>query len=542
MTAPIEPPFSSPDAADITEVRTWLERMVAALKFVELVAAVIALVTRMRELNTQLTLQLAQSRQARPRSETLARLEAQLSLPFMSPPDVPQKASPDGASPPEPKPKKSRRGRHPGRAPLPAHLPRVPVLNAVPPELRVCPQCGGTMTTVGHEVCEILEVEPARLFVLQRKDERVACPHDDTIVSAPTPPQLIERGKLGPVLIVEALADKYIEHQPIERQSRRWARTGVDLSPQTLGRSVAAAIDLLEPVANEVRKQTLAASLLATDSTGLPVLDEDVADGIRNGTMWCWVGDQRWVTFFYTPRGDSNSVRDFLGEQLRRTVQCDGTSLTSFLERAGGKRPGCWSHGRRRLVACARAGDALALEGLRLIRRLFAVDRLSALHCESAEQRHERRARDTAPALAELRAWVDQHRATIPPKTALGQALGYLHRQWSRLVLFLEDGRLELTNNRVERELRALVLGRKNWLFATGDLGGKRTASILTLIGTCISQRVNPRAYLHLVTRLLIHGWPQARLRDLLPDRLAQAHPELRLPPPQPPSTPLLPS
>jgi transposase len=370
----------------------------------------------------------------------------------------------------------------------------------------------------------------------------VACPHDDTIVSAPTPPQLIERGKLGPVLVIESLSEKYIDHQPIERQSRRWTRTGVEVSPQTLGRSVAAAIDLLVPVADETRKQTLAASLLATDSTGLRVLDEDVPDGIRNGTMWCWIGDQRWVTFFYTPNGDSDAVRGFLGDQLRRIVQCDGTSLTSFLERAGGKRPGCWSHGRRRLVACARAGDALALEGLRVIRRIFAVDRLSALHHETAEQRHERRARDTAPVIAELRAWVDQHRATIPPKTAMGKALGYLHRQWARLVLFLDDGRIELTNNRVERELRALVLGRKNWLFATGDLGGERTATILTLIGTCISQRVNPRAYLHLVTKLLIDGWPQKRLRDLLPDRLAQAHPELRLPPPPPlpPSTPLL--
>jgi hypothetical protein len=114
----------------------------------------------------------------------------------------------------------------------------------------------------------------------------------------------------------------------------------------------------------------VAASLLATDSTGLPVLDEDVPNGIRNGTMWCWVGDGRWVTFFYSKIGDSQSVKDFLGEDLCRTVQCDGTSLTSFLERTGGKRPGCWAHGRRRLVECARGGDTLAMEGLRLIRRI----------------------------------------------------------------------------------------------------------------------------------------------------------------------------
>ena len=534
MAAPARQLITSASAPDLAQVKAWLEEMIAALKFAELVAAILALITRLRDLNTQLTLQLAQHRKARPKSEKLVRVEQQLALPFGAPST--RTAPPDNETSSEPKPKRSRRGRHPGRALLPSHLPRVPRDNPVPPEMRICPHCGREMTPMTYATCELLELEPARLIVVQRRDERVSCPHDHGIVSAPTPPQLIERGKLGPVLVVEALADKYLEHQPIERQCRRWARAGVEVSPQTLGRSVAAAIDLFEPVAEEIRKRTVASSLLAADATGLPVLDQDAPTGIRNGTMWCWVGDSRWVTFFYSKIGDSQSVKDFLGEDLCRTVQCDGTSLTSFLERKGGKRPGCWSHGRRRLVECARAGDALTLEGLRLIRRIFAVDRLSALRRETAEQRHARRARDTAPVLAELREWLAEHRPNTPPKTPLGQALGYLHRQWARLVLFLEDGRIELTNNRVERELRALVQGRKNWLFATGDLGGKRTASILTLLGTCISQRVNPRAYLHRVLELLVKGWRMNRLSDLLPDRLAAAYPELRLPaPPLPP-------
>jgi hypothetical protein len=118
----------------------------------------------------------------------------------------------------------------------------------------------------------------------------------------------------------------------------------------------------------------------------------------------------------------------------------------------------------------------------------------------------------------------------IPPKTPLGKAINYLVRQWHRLGLFMTDGRIELTNNRVERELRSLVLGRKNWLFAYGDLGGERTATILTIVGTCIAQRINPRAYLHAVTKLIVNGWPNARLRELLPDRIGEHHPELRLP------------
>jgi hypothetical protein len=331
-------------------------------------------------------------------------------------------------------------------------------------------------------------------------------------------------------LIVEAVCDKYLEHQPTERQCRRFARAGVDLPPHTLGHSMAVCIDLVAPVARRIHDQTRACAMLATDASGLPVLDQDHPQGIRNGTMWCWVGDHKWVTFFYAASGDAQSVKAFLGEDLARTVQCDGTSITAFLERAGGKRPGCWSHGRRRFVACARSGDDLALVPLRKIRRLFAVERLSALLGETPAQRLVRRQRDSAPVLAELRAWIDEQRQAIPPKSALGAAIGYLHRQWHRLALFLTDGAIELTNNRVERELRALVLGRKNWLFAYGDLGGQRAAIILTILGTCIAHRVNPRAYLHLVTKLIVHGHPQSRLDELLPNQLVEAHPELRLP------------
>lgn len=511
---------------DLAEVRAWFERMIKALKFAQMILIVVELIGRMRDLNTELTKRLAYLGRKRPRSETLKRLQQQLAFAFMDAlvSDAPP-TKPDAPKPP--KPKESRRGRHPGRALLPAHLLRVEVENPVPPAQRICPLCGSEMTTVDHDPCEILEIEPARLIVLVRKDERVACPHDDTIVSANTPPELVERGKLGPKLIIESLSDKFIEHQPIERQCLRWSRTGVDIAPQTLGRSIGVAIDLFSPVAGLIHKQTRDWSLLATDATGLPVLDSDAPNGIRTGTMWCWIGGP-WVTFFYSPSGDSDSVRRFLGEDLCRTVQCDGTNILSFLERAGGKRPGCWAHGRRGFAAAARAGDALALEGLEIIAGLFAIERASALADETHEQRKGRRVEYSTPILAKLRAWVDEKRGVIPPKTPLGKALGYLHRQWSRLIQFLADGHIPLTNNAVERELRRLVLGRKNWLFTWGDLGGERTANILTIIGTCIAQQVNPRAYLHLATKLLVEGWPQSKLRDILPDRLADAYPDLR--------------
>jgi transposase len=513
--------ITSPYAPDLGEVRAFLERMIRALRFIELVAAIIAFVTKVCEVNGELSKKLAALQRRRPRSESLERLERQLVLPLG---DLGGAAATRRKKPA--RERKSRQGRHPGRAALPAHLPRVEVPNPVPPALRICPRCGAEMTTVAHTPCEILSVIPARVVVEVRLDETVACPHDDTIVSAPTPPAIVERGKLSDTLIVEATADKFLEHTPIERQCTRFAREGVEVAPQTLGRSVAAHIDLLTPIAKMIEEKTRGPGLLGTDATGIPVLDPSTVDGIRTGGMWCWT-NASWVSFVYSPSADADSARRFLGKDLARTVQCDGTNTLSFVERAGGKRPGCWSHGRRRLVDAARGGDQIALEGLHKIAGVFAVERASKRAGDTADERLLRRQRETKPILDDLRAWIDHHRATIPPKTPLGRALGYLHRQWKRLLLFLDDGNLDATNNRRERELRRLVVGRKNWLFTWLDVGGERTAAVLSIIATCIEHDVNPRAYLHLVTRLIVGGWPQHQLRELLPDRLVVAHPEL---------------
>lgn len=517
---------TSPYAPDIRAVRAWLQQMIRALRFVELVTAIVAFVSRMCEVNGELTKQLAQLRRRRPRSERLEWIERQLVLPLDGLLALDPKGDKPAVATPATAPKRSRRGRHPGRAALPAHLERVEVLNPVPPEQRICPLCGTEMTTVGHSRCEVLNVRPAQLFVEVRLDERVACPNDDSIVSAPTPPAIVERGKLADALIVEATGDKYLEHMPVERQCVRLSRYGVEVAPQTLGRSVAAHIDMVTPIARLIDEQTRGPGLLGTDATGIPVLDPGVIEGIRTGAVWCWT-NLPWVSFSYSPSADSDSVRRFLGDDLTRTVQCDGTSVTTFLERAGGKRPGCWSHGRRRLVEAARLEDKVALEGLHMIARIFVVERDSKLAGDTPQERLARRTMHTRPVLDELQTWLDEKRAVVPPKTPLGRALGYLHRQWKRLILFLEDGNIELTNNRREHELRRLVLGRKNWLFTWLDIGGERTAAILTIIATCISHDVNPRAYLHLVTNLIVRGWPNARLRELLPDRILAAHPEL---------------
>jgi transposase len=532
----------------VEELQYWLQKMVEQLAFARLIAAVVALVTRLRDLNTELTQQLAQLRRARPRSERLRALEGQLVLPWaMSaaargagsepPASNAESNEPTSEEPEGSQPKKGRNGSHPGRQTFPSDLERVPLYNGVPGGLRRCPQCGIEMMRMGHTHCEYLDVIPAQVVVVVRTDEAVKCRLDGTIVSAPPPPRIVERGVLGNRLIIEATADKFLdvgatrlpalEHQPIERQCLRYARSGVEIAPQTLGRCVAVHLDVLAPLAEAIHEKTRGAGLLATDATGIPILDPDAPAGIRSGTMWGWT-NALWVSFFYSAAGDSDGVRRFLGDgNYARTVQGDGTSLLTFIERAGGKRPGCWSHARRGLVLCARSRDRVALAGVKLIAPLFEIERESKDAGDNAAQRKARRQAKSKPLIASLFAWLDEQRTLAPPTTALGKALGYLHRQRQRLILFLEDGNIPLTNNRRERELRKLVLGRRNWLFTWKDDGGERIANILTIVSTCIAHGINPREYLVVVTEALLS---KRDVVELLPDRIAISHPELCIP------------
>lgn len=516
-------PYRSIVTPDLNALGRWIQEMMVSMRFLELAVAIIQLLARMRDLNLQMQRRLAHLQRARPKSETLGRVERQLALQFLIEP----------AKPKPPKPKRSRKGAHPGRGTLPAHLTRVALLNPVPPEARICPKCGSEMQTVGHSTCEYLDIEPAKLIVVVRQDERVACPHDDAIVSAPTPPQLIDRGKLGLRLVVECLADKVVEQQPVERLARKYHRMGVDISPQTIGRAVTQAMHELACIAKLIEERVRGPGLLGTDATGLPVLDRDAADGIRVGTVWCWTNGP-WVAFDYVNHAGSDGPKTFLGDDLARRVQCDATNTLRFIERAGGSLPGCFAHGRRRLVAAARSGDTLALEPLYLLGELFLIERASRRAGEGPDERLARRQRDSAGVFDRLRQWLAENHGRVPPGTPLGGAIGYLRRQWSRLSLFLTDGEVELTNNRRERELRALVLGRKNWLFVWGDEGGERLSQTLSVVATCIAHGVSPRAYLHFVLgKIVLERWPQARLRELLPDVVTKLEPSLALPAPR---------
>jgi transposase len=231
----------------------------------------------------------------------------------------------------------------------------------------------------------------------------------------------------------------------------------------------------------------------------------------------------------YAPSAHAEHLRKFFEGRSLGSVMCDGSPTNNCVETdAGGRRGGCNAHGRRGLVEALRRGDARAVPGLELYGRLFHVDAESKRLGETLEQRFERRLRDAAPAVAELRQWVDERLHDVEPRSVLGQAVGYLDRQWPRLTAFLRDPLMELTNNEVESGLRTWVLDRKTWLFVGHAQSARRAADALTLLTTCKKMGIHPRAYLRDTLAKLLAG--EKSLAALLPETYASAHAE-RAPP-----------
>ena len=518
-------PITSALSPDLEAVRRFLLDMIARRSFAELLAAVLALLARMRDLNTELMARVAGHSRHRPPSETMHRL--QLELPLLvgpaanddatsTPPLVPAPSPPPSTTPEKKKRGPKKRHRH-GRPKFPAHLARVEDVCAVPPALRVCPGCGVEAKTMRYKVAHKLDVVAAHFVVRCVQREIVACQScHEYVCAAPRRDEVLDRGILGDELLVQALVDHYDDAVPWERMERNARAQDVPLSANTLASSVGRAIDLLEPVVEHIKEACLSSAFTALDATRMPVLDGEHPLGIRNGSLWLIEGDHRYSYFVYAPTGHAKHIDELLAGRTLGSVMCDGSPTNNCVERAGGARGGCNAHARRGLVFALRGGDARATRGLELFGALFHIDAESKRLGENLEVRFARRQRESAPQAEELRQWVAERRQDVEPRSALGKALGYIDRQWPRLTAFLRDPRMEMTNNEVESGLRRWVLDRKTWLFVGHELSARRTADALTLLTTCRKMGIEPRRYLRETLAKLLAG--EKDLAALLPE------------------------
>ena len=419
--------------------------------------------------------------------------------------------------------------KKPSRKPFPEDLPRERI---VVPGPSACTCCGSTrLAKLGEDVTETLEVMPRQWKVLQYVREKFTCRACEKISQAAAPFHVLPRGFAGPSLLAMVLFEKYGQHQPLNRQSERYRREGVDLSLSTLADQVGGCAALLRPLYDLIRTYVLAGSRVHGDDTTVPVLAKGRT---TTGRAWVYVRDDRPFGGPDPPAAVFHYSRDRTGEHPERhldgyagILQADAYAGFNRLY-AADRRPGplveaaCWSHARRKFfvladIAAKARGKLpviapLAVEAVKRIDAIFAIERqINGL--PSPERLAVRRQR-VAPLVGDLHQWMRAERARLSRHADVAKAIDYMLKRWDAFTRFLEDGRICLTNNAAERELRGIALGRKSWLFAGSDRGGDRAAVFYTLIQTARLNDLDPQVWLaDVLARINDH-----RIRDL--DRL----------------------
>lgn len=444
----------------------------------------------------------------------------------LSPPDVelPEETTP-----------KHKRKPH-GRGKLPDDLPREERRHLVPEEERPCPSCGGPRQCIGWESSETLEHVPARFYVIVDLREKLACrPCAGAIDVAPAPPKIIEKGRPGPGLLADLMIGKFVDHLPLTRQQSIFRREGVELSVSTMVDWVAAVASTLAPLASRLEDLVLGAYVLGADDTGIKVLAKDAPGGARRGHLWCYVGDATHVVFRYTPDWTKEAPQAFLARRVG-WLQADAyRGYDGIFKRPGGATAievGCWAHARRPFAELALDRDARAAPVVELMRKLYQVERHATEAGVDADERLRRRQSESAPIVDAIVLRCQQIRGQYPPSDPLAKAAGYVLNQERALRRFLEDGALPIDNTLVERRLRPIALGRRNYLFCGSDAGAERAAIIYSLAGTCALVGVDPRAYLAWVLdQLELRRVKHSQIDEVLPASYAKiCPPSARLP------------
>lgn len=412
--------------------------------------------------------------------------------------------------------------RRTNRGALPAHLPRIECVVDV--ESTICPCCSGTLHRIGEDISERLDIVPAQFRVIVVRRPKYGCRScEDVVVQAPAPVRLIEGGLPTDATVAQVLVSKYADHLPLYRQAQIFARQGIILDRSTLADWVGRAAFLLRPVHERLLSVLKTSVKLFADETTAPVLDPG-RGRTKTGQLWAYARDDRpWggtdppgVAYVYAPdRRAERPIAHLAG--FRGVLQVDGYGGYKVLAERGDVRLAfCWSHVRRRFYELAQAGPApIASEALARIAALYKIE--GEIRGRSAEERRAVRQARSQPLVEAFEPWLREKLALVSQKSKLAEAIRYALSRWAGLSLFLEDGRVEIDSNVVERSIRPLALTRKNALFAGSDSGAEHWAVLASLMETCKLIGVEPQAYIADVITRIVASHPNSRLDELLP-------------------------
>ena len=395
---------------------------------------------------------------------------------------------------------KRERRPHPGRQELPAELPRLDVVIAVPAGECVCGACGQATEVIGYESSERLDVEPAKYFVRVTKREKRACGHcgEGGVKTAPVAPCIVDKSLASNRVIIDTVIAKYCEHLPLYRQSAMLEReAGVEIHRATMDGWVMRVGELLVPLVNAMRGKLVSGSYLQADETPVDVQVKNGNGRNHQAYLWQYSRPGGAVVFdFQMGRGREGPKK--LLKSFGGILQTDGYSVYDKVGAEGVVQAACWAHARRKFVEALKLNprDVVAARLVEQINELFAVDAMAREGGMAHAERHRLRRDKAAPLTEALREELRTVSKAVLPASALGKAVSYTLSLWGRLVKFLEYGELELSNNLAENSMRGVALGRKNWIHVGSEEAGPKVAAILSVIETCRRLDVPVREYL----------------------------------------------
>ncbi len=456
----------------------------------------------------------------------------------------PPAPTPQADAPPAPDPPTPPRKNGHGRKPLPANLPRKPVLHDLTPEQLPCPDCGTVRIKIGEEIREQLEYVPASLVVLQHIRPKYACKAcEGNVAIAERLPEPIEKGLPGPGLLAQVIVSKYADHLPLYRQERIFARHGVELSRQTTCDWMAVCAELLAPITKAMLRRVLQSRVIQTDDTPVKVQDPKTG-AMSTGRLWAYLGDwaHRFVVYDYTPDRTADGPERILADFRSGFLQADAYSGYDQIHARGILEVGCMAQARRKFDEAKTTDPERAHAGLAWIGRLYQIEReakeeiadaiarlarehpLGAVEQAAAEQQrlvveitYRLRQEESRSVVEKFGEWLETVAGQVLPKSPIAVAIGYARLNWVALTRYLDAGFLSIDNNASERAMRPIAVGRKNWLHLGSDKGGRTAAVLMSLVQTCRGFGVEPFAYLRdVLDRVSTH--PASRIAELLPD------------------------
>ena len=404
----------------------------------------------------------------------------------------------------------SPKKQKPVRALLPAHLPRQKEI--IEPE-GVAPGA----RKIGEEITELLEYNPAKLFVRRIVRPKYATPGEEGVAIAGLPTLPLPKSNAGPGLLAHILVSKFVDHLPFYRQVNIFKRQQVTISSSTMGGWFNGACDLLEPLYQTLEKKVMAADYVQADESPIKVQDSHKQNATHTGYQWLYHAPQeKLVLFKYSPgraRGaPEEALKDFNG-----ILQTDGYTAYNDLKTKGEiTLAACMAHARRKFDKALDNDKARAEHVLGLMQQLYHTEAQAREEQMDADQKKNLRQQQAVPVLEKLEAWLADHLHQVAPKSPIGQAISYTINLWPRLKLYAENGKLEIDNNLIENQVRPLALGRKNYLFAGSHKAAQRAAIIYSLLGTCKLNGVEPLQWLT-DTLSIIPDHKANRLEQLLP-------------------------